>query len=69
MAIGAEQAAIRTVIANALAEHIGESGRGMDALSAFRQAETVVKALEQAGYEIKRRADDGPGSIRVQGRG
>jgi hypothetical protein len=55
MAIGAEQAAIRTVIANAIVEHVGESGRGIDALFAIRQAEAIVKALEVAGYEIKRR--------------
>jgi hypothetical protein len=55
MAIGAEQTAIRTVIANAIVEHVGESGRGIDALFAIRQAEAIVKALEVAGYEIKRR--------------
>jgi hypothetical protein len=54
MAIGAEQAAIRTVIASALVEHVGESGRGIDALFAIGQAEAIVKALERAGYEIKR---------------
>jgi hypothetical protein len=54
MAIGADQAAIRTVIASALVEHVGESGRGIDALFAIGQAEAIVKALERAGYEIKR---------------
>jgi hypothetical protein len=55
MAIGAQQAAIRAVIAGALAEHVSESGQSVDALIAMRQAEAVVKALERAGYEIKRR--------------
>jgi hypothetical protein len=55
MAIGAEQAAIRTVIASALVEHASESGRSIDALFAIKQAEAIVKALEVAGYEIKRR--------------
>ena len=55
MAIGAEQAAIRTVIASAVVGHVEESGRGIDALFAMRQAEAIVKALELAGYEIKRR--------------
>ena len=55
MAIGAQQAAIRTVIASALAEHVSEGGRSVDALVAVRQAEAIVKALERAGYEIKSR--------------
>jgi hypothetical protein len=55
MAIGAQQAAIRTVIASALAEHVSESGQNVDALVAIRQAEAIVKALVLAGYEIKRR--------------
>jgi hypothetical protein len=55
MAIGAQQAAIRAVIAGALAEHANESGRSVDALVAIRQAEAIVKALERAGYEIKPR--------------
>ena len=55
MAIGAEQAAIRTVIAGALVENLSERGRGFDALFAMRRAEAIVKALELAGYEIKRR--------------
>jgi hypothetical protein len=54
MAIGAEQAAIRTVIAGALVEFGNGSGRTFDALFAMRQAEAIVKALELAGYEIKR---------------
>jgi hypothetical protein len=56
MAIGSEQAAIRIVIASALADHVSESGQSVDALVAMRQAEAIVKALELAGYEIKRRA-------------
>jgi hypothetical protein len=55
VAIGTQQAAIRAVIANALAEQVGEIGRSVDALFAIRQAEAVVKALELAGYEIKSR--------------
>jgi hypothetical protein len=53
MAIGAQQAAIRAVIAGALTEHVNESGQSVDALVAIRQAEAIVKALERAGYEIK----------------
>ena len=45
MAIGAQQAAIRAVIAGALAEHVSESGQSVDALIAIRQAEAIVKAL------------------------
>jgi hypothetical protein len=56
MAIGVQQAAIRAVIASALAEQVSDSGRSFDALFAIRQAEAVVKALEVAGYEIKARA-------------
>jgi hypothetical protein len=55
MAIDAGEAAIRTVIAEALIEHDEDSGRPMDALFAMRQAEAVVKALERAGYQIRRR--------------
>jgi hypothetical protein len=55
MAIGPEQAAIRTVIAGAVVQQVEESGRTIDALSAMRQAEAIVKALDLAGYEIKRR--------------
>ena len=55
MAIGAQQAAIRTVIARAFADHVSESGRSVDALVAMRQAEAIVRALEVAGYEIKPR--------------
>jgi hypothetical protein len=55
MAINAGEAAIRTVIAAALAEHGDANGRGSDALFAMRQAEAVAKALENAGYEIRRR--------------
>ena len=56
MTIDTGEAAIRTVIAAALAEYGEINGRGLDALSAMRQAETVVKALEHAGYEIRRRS-------------
>jgi hypothetical protein len=52
MAVGTQQAAIRIVIANALAEQVGDTGRRVDALFAIRQAEAIVKALELAGYEI-----------------
>jgi hypothetical protein len=55
MAIGAQQAAVRAVIASALAEQVNDSGRTFDALFAIRQAEAVVRALELAGYEIKPR--------------
>ena len=55
MVIGGEQAAIRTVIAGVLVQHVSESGRGADALLAIKQAEAIVKALDVAGYEIKRR--------------
>jgi hypothetical protein len=55
MAIGAEDAAIRIVIANALVENGEDSGRAFDALLAMRQAGAVVRALELAGYEIRRR--------------
>jgi len=55
MAIGDQQAAIRAVIAGALAEHVSEIGQSVDALVAIRQAEAIVKALERAGYEIKPR--------------
>jgi hypothetical protein len=55
MAIGAEQAAIRTVIAGALVEYGSDNGRTLDVLFAMRQAEAIARALELAGYEIKRR--------------
>jgi hypothetical protein len=55
VAIDTEQAAIRTVIATVLAQQGEESGRGLDALFAMRQAEAIVRALEHAGYEIRRR--------------
>ena len=55
MAIDAQQASIRALIATALAEHVSESGQSVDALVAMRQAEAIVKALELAGYEIKRK--------------
>jgi hypothetical protein len=53
MAIGAQQAAIRAVIAGALADFVSQGGQSVDALVAIRQAEAIVKALELAGYEIK----------------
>jgi hypothetical protein len=53
MSIDAGEAAIRTVIANALMGGL-EDGRGFDALFAMRQAEAIVKALKIAGYEIRR---------------
>jgi hypothetical protein len=46
----------RAVIVNALVEQGEMSGRGLDALFAMRQAETIVKALGHAGYEIRRRS-------------
>jgi hypothetical protein len=52
----AGEAAIRTVTANALVKHGEISGRGLDALFAMRQVEAIAKALEYAGYEIKRRS-------------
>jgi hypothetical protein len=55
MAMGSEQAAIRTVIAGAIVDNVGESGRSIDALLAMKQAEAIVRALELNGYEIKRR--------------
>jgi hypothetical protein len=55
MTIDASEAAIRAVIAAALAEYDEASGRGLDALFAMRRAEAVTKALEHAGYEIRRR--------------
>jgi hypothetical protein len=55
MAIDGAQAAIRLVIANALVENGESGGRGFEALFAMRQAEAVVRALEVAGYEIRRR--------------
>jgi hypothetical protein len=54
MSIDSEEAAIRTVIVSALMGHLEASGRGFDALFAMRQAESIVKALKIAGYEIKR---------------
>jgi hypothetical protein len=56
MTIDAGEAVIRTAIAAALAELGEANGRALDALFAMRQAEVVVKALEQAGYEIRRRS-------------
>jgi hypothetical protein len=56
MTIDSSEAAIRTVIAAALAQHNEAIGRGADAIVAMRQAEVAVKALELAGYEIRRRS-------------
>ena len=55
MAIDSGQAAIRMVIASLLAEQGEIGGRAFDALSAMRQAEAIVRALDLAGYEIRRR--------------
>jgi hypothetical protein len=55
MAIGDEQAAIRTVIAGVLVGRGNENGRAADALLAIQQAAAIVKALDVAGYEIRRR--------------
>jgi hypothetical protein len=54
MSIDAGEAAIRTVIANALMGGLEDGRRGFDALFVMRQAEAIVKALKIAGYEIKR---------------
>jgi hypothetical protein len=56
MTIDGGEAAIRNVIVNALVEHGETGGRAVDALFAMRQAEAIVKALEHAGYEIRRRS-------------
>jgi hypothetical protein len=56
MAIDTGEAAIRTVIAEALIEHDEDTGRPMDALFAMRQAEAVVKALAHAGFHRARDA-------------
>jgi hypothetical protein len=54
MSIDAEEAAIRTVIVNALMGCLEDGGRAFDALFAMRQAEAIARALKVAGYEIKR---------------
>jgi hypothetical protein len=56
MAIDGGEAAIRMVITTVLAEHGEIGGRPFDALSAMRQAEAIVRALDLAGYEIRRKA-------------
>jgi hypothetical protein len=56
MTIDAGEAAIRNVIAAALAQYNEAIGRGADALVAMGQAEMAVKALEHGGYEIRRRS-------------
>jgi hypothetical protein len=62
MSIDAEEAAIRTVILGALRGDPEAGERNFDALSAMRQAETIVKALKVRGYEIRKEdlALDGP---------
>jgi hypothetical protein len=55
MAIDDEEAAIRTVIAGVLVGRGNENGRAADALLAIQQAAAIVKALDVAGYEIRRR--------------
>ena len=57
MAIGAQQAAIRAVIAGALAEHVSEIGQSVDARVAIRQAEAIVKALERGGTRSSRQRE------------
>ena len=54
-AIDDEEAAIRTVIAGVLVGRGNENGRAADALLAIQQAAAIVKALDVAGYEIRRR--------------
>jgi hypothetical protein len=54
MTTDAGEAAIRTVIAAAIAQHSDANGRGLDTL-AMRRAEAIAKALEHAGYEIRSR--------------
>jgi hypothetical protein len=55
MTIDAGEAAVRMVITTVLAEHGEIGGRAFNALLAIQQAEAIVKALERAGYEIRRR--------------
>ena len=55
MTINGGEAAIRMVITSVLAEHGEIGGRAFDALAAMRQAEAIVRALDLAGYEIRRR--------------
>lgn len=55
MTIDGGEAAIRMVIARVLAEDGEIGGRAFDALAAMRQAVAVVRALDLAGYEIRRR--------------
>jgi hypothetical protein len=55
MTLDTGEAAIRTVIAEAIMEHSEIIGRAADALFAMREAAAIVKALEHAGYQIKRR--------------
>jgi hypothetical protein len=43
------------VIAAVLAQHDEDNGRGLDALYAMRQAELATRALEHAGYDIRKR--------------
>jgi hypothetical protein len=50
------EAAIRTVIAEAIIEHREASGHALDALFAMREAEAIVRSLAISGYEIRRRS-------------
>ena len=59
MAIGTQQAAIRAVIAGALADQVSQSEQSVDALIAMRQAEAIVKALKIAGCGISVRIEVG----------
>jgi hypothetical protein len=54
MTIDAGEAAVRTVIAEAIIDHAETSGRLFDALFAMRQAEAIIRALEIAGHKIGR---------------
>jgi hypothetical protein len=55
MTIDVTEGAIRVVIAGVLAQQNEAGGRGLDALIAMQQAEAVVRALESAGYEIRKK--------------
>jgi hypothetical protein len=51
MTIDAGEAAVRTVIAEAIIDHAETSGRPFDALFAMRQAEAIVRALRDRGIQ------------------
>jgi hypothetical protein len=55
MSIDVTEGAVRVVIAAVLAQHSEGSGRGLDALIAMQQSEAVVRALELAGYEVRKK--------------